>query len=80
MLKPKHYKLKDNVNLDFTKIKEFKEKGVDIFNINDKFFNDICNPYSESNNDMILSDRVNYIYQNYTLCEEGCTYDNYDEV
>ena len=73
-----HYKLKDNVNLDFAKIKEFKEKGVDIFNINDKFFNDICNPYSESNNDMILSDRVNYIYQNYTLCEEGCTFNNFD--
>ena len=73
-----HYKLKDDINLDFEKIKKFKEKGVDIFNINDKFFNDICRPYSESNNDMILDERVNYIYQNYTLCEEGCTFNNID--
>ena len=73
-----HYVFKDDVDLDLLKINEFKEKGVDILNINDSFFNDICNPYSESNNDMILEDRVNYIYQNYSLCEEGCTYNNID--
>ena len=27
---------------------------------------------------MILEDRVNYIYINYTLCEEGCTYNSID--
>ena len=25
---------------------------------------------------MILEDRINYIFQNYSLCEEGCSYDN----
>ena len=27
---------------------------------------------------MILEDRIKYIYQNYSLCEEGCTYNNID--
>ena len=27
---------------------------------------------------MILTDRVNDIYQNYSLCEQGCIYENFD--
>ena len=67
---------KNNINID--SINTFKESGVDIFNISDSFFNDICEPYSESDNDLILEDRIKYIYQNYSLCEDGCTYDKID--
>ena len=73
-----HYNMKDDSNLDISTINDFKDKGVDIFNIEDDFFTDICHPYSDSKNDMILEDRIKYIYQNYTLCEEGCSYNNID--
>ena len=73
-----HYAIKDDANLDVSTIEKFKEQGIDIFNIKDEFFSDICNSYSESDNDMILEDRINYIFQNYSLCEEGCSYDNID--
>ena len=62
--------------MDIEKIKYFQEKGIDILNIEDDFFNDICFPYSDenSNSDMILNDRKKELYQNYSLCEEGCEY------
>ena len=66
-------KLKDNV-LNYTNYNSYKNKGIDIFNIYDSFFNDICHPYSDSKNDIVLEDRIKYIYQNYSLCNEGCTY------
>ena len=51
-------------------VNSFKDSEVDIFNINDKFFNDVCYPYSEDGNDLILEDRIKEIYQNFTLCEK----------
>jgi hypothetical protein len=72
------HSIKNNSNIDFDSANKFKESGVDIFNLNDSFFNDICEPYSDSDNDVILEDRIKYIYQNYSLCEDGCTYDKID--
>jgi hypothetical protein len=74
------YKLQYIDNLDFELISHFYNMGVDVFNINDKFFNDICYPYSDSNtdSDMILKDRVKDIYQNYSVCEEGCEYNSFN--
>ena len=74
------YSIKNKSLIDFDKDKAnyFRQQGVDIFNINDSFFNDICEPYSESDNDLILEDRIKDIYQNYSLCEEGCIYDKID--
>jgi hypothetical protein len=57
-----------------TKVTYYSELGIDIFNIKDNFFNDICYPYSESNSDMILKDRISDIYQNYSICENNCEY------
>ena len=51
------YAMKDN-SLDMNSISEFKDRGIDIFNIDDSFFNDICHPYSDSNNDIVLEDRI----------------------
>ena len=73
-----YYALKNDSSINISKISSFKDIGVDIFNINDSFFTDICTSYSESQNDLILEDRIKYIYQNYSLCEEGCTYNGID--
>ena len=69
------YSIKNS--LDINTISNFKNSGIDIFNINDSFFNDICHPYSDSNNDIVLEDRIKDIYQNYSICEEEC---NYNEI
>ena len=54
--------------------------GVDILNIYDDFFTNLCYAFSSDNNDMILEDRIKYIFQNYSLCEEGCSYNNLDII
>jgi hypothetical protein len=61
--------------INLTKLNYYSELGIDIFNIKDDFFNDICYSYSENDSDMILKDRVSDIYENYSLCENNCEYD-----
>ena len=73
-----YYSIDNSSVLDISTISHFSKMGVDIFNINDSFFNDICYPYSEGDSDLILKDRVNDIYQNYSLCDSNCQYDNMD--
>ena len=41
----------------------------------DSVFN-LCHAFVNFNKDMILEDRIKYIFQNYSLCEEGCSYNN----
>ena len=55
---------------------EFSAQGYDIFNINDKFYTDICTPFTSSHDtDMSLSDRINYIYNSLDLqCQPGCKF------
>ena len=72
------YGIKNNTKLNTSIINTFKDSGVDVFNISDEFFNDVCYPYSENGNYLILEDRIKDIYQNYSLCEEGCTYEDID--
>ena len=63
--------------LDLGKIENFRNKGIDIFNLKEDFFNDICFPNSDENSDsdMILKDMASDIYQNYSLCGKECEYD-----
>ena len=74
------YEIQDKNLINLDKIKFFKDMDVDIFNIKDSFFNDICYPYSDSNSssDMILSDRISDIYQNYSICGNECKYQSFD--
>ena len=67
--------LKDD-SIDLSDYNSFKNEGIDIFNINDSFFNDICQSFSDSKNDLVLEDRIKDIYQNYSICDEGCIYNN----
>jgi hypothetical protein len=73
-----YYSIKDNSFIDFSSVASFQDSGIDIFNINDSFFNDICHPYSNGEDDLILKDRIKDIYLNYSLCEQGCTYNEVD--
>ena len=74
------YEITDTSAIDLGLISKFSDLGVDVFNIKDEFFNDICKPYSDdgSNSDMILSDRVSDIYQNVSLCGDDCEYVSFD--
>ena len=72
-----NYAITNTSVLDLEKILYFSDMNVDILNIKDPFFNDICFPYSDNNNnDMILKDRIIDIYQNYSICDDNCEYKN----
>ena len=74
------YQIKDTSYLDIEKITDLKQIGIDAFNLEDSFFNNICYSYSDSNSnsDVILSDRVSDMYQNFSICEEECEYSHFD--
>ena len=69
------HSIKSSSLFDFLSANSFKDLGIDIFNINDSFFTDVCHSYSDSKNDLTLRDRIKDIFQNYSLCEEECSYD-----
>ena len=73
------YGIKKELLNSYESIITFQEKGINIFNINDIFFNDICKIYPDFANDIILEDRVKEIFLNYSVCEEGCTYKEFDK-
>ena len=73
-----NYDIKNTDLLNKTMIDYYSELGIDIFDNQDSFFNDLCYPFSISNSDVILQDRILDIYQNYSLCDNGCEYDNID--
>ena len=61
--------------LDINKAKSFADSGIDIFNVNDEFFNDLCHKYDNNyGKDIIIEDRRSDIYINATFCQEGCSY------
>ena len=70
-----YYSFKNTTSDKIDFINYFKEKGIDILDINDPFFNDVCTSYSESGKDLTLNDRINEIYKNYTFCEKNCDLD-----
>jgi hypothetical protein len=73
-----YYGINNSSLLNLDTISKYADLGIDILNINDSFFNDICYPYSEEGSDIILKDRVNDFYQNYSICDSGCDYENID--
>ena len=67
-----NYKIKNDTDFNQTLFIDFYEKGINILNSSESFFNDICYPYSDGDSDMILRDRVLDIYQNFSTCEDDC--------
>ena len=70
-----NYAIKNDSGFNLNSYSFFEEKGIDILNSSDPFFNDICYTYSNGSSDIILSDRINEIYQNFSLCDSGCEYE-----
>ena len=64
-------KIINSSKLNIDKILELKNSGVDFLNIEDEFFNDMCMRCSDNgtNSDMILSDRVDDLFQNFSVCQ-----------
>ena len=59
---------------------ELKELGYELFDINDKFYQDICTPYTSTREaDVLLVDRINYYYNNNdeTTCQSNCNFSGY---
>ena len=50
----------------------FKEK-INIFNLSEPIFNDLCIHVEENENDVVLDDRISLYFQNYSLCNSNCT-------
>ena len=68
--------LSDEIKYSYEKLKSL---GYDMFNINDPFYQDICTEYtSYRSTDIILSDKINYIYNNDdTQCQPNCKLSKY---
>ena len=58
--------------IDLQMVKEFAEKGINIFNSSEPIFNDRCIPFSYNGKDMTVNDRRLKILKNKDLCEEEC--------
>ena len=58
---------------------QIKALGYNMFDINDRFYKDLCTPYKTLvNTDIILSDRIDYIFNNEdTQCQPNCEFMNY---
>ena len=60
-------------SIDYKLLKEFYNKGIVLYNGSDDFFNDICFPfYDTNNNDVLINDRRNDYFLNYSFCDENC--------
>ena len=58
--------------------KDLEKLGYDMFDINDRFYQDICSPYeTESGTDILLSDRIEDIYNDNYSCPLNCSYSSY---
>ena len=73
-----NYNISNSSLLNLEMISKYAENGIDVLNSKDRFFNDICFPYSENNSDIILKDRLSTIYQNFSKCDDNCDYDKID--
>jgi len=60
-------------------IKYTKEKGYDIFDLKDSFYNDICSTFSYNNTDISLSERKKLLnLSNENFCIKNCTLSTID--
>ena len=73
-----NYKIKKPSFINKTMISQYSDLGIDIFDNQHPFFNDICFPYVNNVSDIILKDRVLDIFQNFSLCDNGCDYEQID--
>ena len=64
-----------DIQKQYNKGKEIYQKyKMDAFNINSPLYNDMCFSFEIDGKDLVLEDRVKYLYPYYSLCEANCTY------
>ena len=69
----------ENANFNITKYKELYNIGVDLSNLGDNFFYDICFQYYEGNKDVVIKQRRKEYYQDPNkICKDDCTFTNPD--
>ena len=62
-----------NSRIDFTVVQGMANQDINVIDLSDPFYNDICFHYtSEFNKDVPMKDRALIYYPNITLCDEGC--------
>ena len=55
------------------------DQGVNIFDLSDPFYTDLCYDFDNpKSRDIPLSERINTIYPNASLCDEGCQINGID--
>ena len=65
----------DISNLNYNTAKYLASQGIDIYNINDDFFNNFCNGIiSVNNQDLTLNNKIEDIYANISFCDNDCEY------
>ena len=67
----------DVEDIDINTAMGYSEKGIDVFNTQDDFFNERCHHY-DSDTDIILGDRRNDLFQNVSFCGDECLYSGMD--
>ena len=62
-----------NSNVEINSILLLTQQDINIFNLSDEFYTDICYHFESPNGkDIPLSDRIKTFYPNITLCDPGC--------
>ena len=69
--------MKENVltipGVDPALVQFFADQDINVFNISDKFYTDICKHYKSPNNkDIPLKLRLQLFFPNVSLCDKGC--------
>ncbi len=65
----------DISNLNYNTAKYLASQGIDIYNINDDFFNNFYNGIiSVNNQDLTLDNKIEDIYANISFCDNDCEY------
>ena len=63
----------NNAGLNLSSILSLTDQNINIFNLSDEFYTDICYCFESPNGkDIPLKDRIKNFYPNITLCEDGC--------
>ena len=69
----------NNSNVEINSILLLTQQDINIFNLSDEFYTDICYHFESPNGkDIPLSDRIKTFYPNITLCDPGCQYKGID--
>ena len=74
------YPIKNTESLHFEEAKNLSLLGINLYDKNDRFYNDYCLHYSIDGYDLDLEARRNLYYTNIKVCEEGCTFESIDFI